>query len=139
MVSGGRSPEDLLRRMDPALAPGEFVFATGQKDPEGIDPLCRFREAEGITWILRREDAERLGLEFAYPCRMITLRVHSSLDAVGFLARVASGLAVRGISSNVVSAYFHDHLFVPASRAEEALAALRDLTQSGPGSTPAVR
>ncbi len=127
MENGGRDLEELLRNMEPALAPGEFVFTTGPEQPAGVDPLCRFREAEGVTCILTRGDAERLGLEFAYPCRMITLRVHSSLEAVGFLARITAELARRGISTNVVSSWFHDHLFVPSGRAAEALAALREL------------
>jgi hypothetical protein len=88
------------------------------------EPVCVFREAEGCTLILRRGEAERLGLAFIYPCRMITLTVHSSLDAVGLLARVSALLAERGISVNAVSAYYHDHLFVPVERAEEALRAL---------------
>ena len=50
--------------------------------------------------------------------------MHSSLEAVGLLAEVARRLAAHGISVNVVSGYYHDHLFVPVDRAEEALAAL---------------
>ena len=59
---------------------------------------------------------------------MITLTVHSSLEAVGLLAEVATAFAARGISVNVVSAYYHDHLFVPSDRVEEALAALSELS-----------
>ena len=56
---------------------------------------------------------------------MITLNVHSALDAVGFLAAVVSLLASAGISVNAVSAYHHDHLFVPVARADEAMRLLR--------------
>jgi uncharacterized protein len=66
---------------------------------------------------------------------MITLRIHSSLEAVGFLARIAAELARLGISVNVVSAFHHDHLFVPAGRAEEAMAALRALAAARPPCT----
>ena len=52
---------------------------------------------------------------------MVTLTVHSALDAVGFLAAITTRLAAAGISVNAVSAFFHDHLFVPAERAEEAV------------------
>jgi uncharacterized protein len=135
MEVGERNLEELLRRMDPALAPGEFVFAAGPL-PEGVDPLCRFREPEGVTYILDRADAERLGIQFTYPCRMITLRVHSSLEAVGFLARIAAELARRGISVNVVSAFHHDHLFVPADRAGETVAALREMAAMHSGGAP---
>ncbi len=134
MEIGERNLEELLRRMDPVLAPGEFVF-TADRLPEGVDPLCRFREPEGVTCILGRADAERVGIEFTYPCRMITLRIHSSLEAVGFLARIAAELARLGISVNVVSAFYHDHLFVPSARAEEAMMALRELAAACPPCT----
>jgi hypothetical protein len=54
------------------------------------------------------------------------LGVDSDLAAVGFLAAVTARLAA-GIGANVVSAYRHDHVFVPAGRGGEALAALEEL------------
>ena len=65
------------------------------------------------------------GLAHLFPSRRITLNIHSSLEAVGFLAALLPLLAAAGIGVNPVSAYFHDHLFVPAERAEAALAILR--------------
>ena len=53
--------------------------------------------------------------------------MHSSLEAVGLTAAVAAALAEAGISANVVAAFHHDHVFVPAERAEEALDCLRRL------------
>ena len=70
------------------------------------------------------EDATRLGIEGTFPCRMITLDIHSSLEAVGFLAAILPRLAAAGIGVNPVSAFHHDHLFVPSDRAEDALAIL---------------
>jgi hypothetical protein len=40
---------------------------------------------------------------------------------------VASALAEAGIACNMVAALNHDHVFVPADRAEEALTILRAL------------
>jgi len=122
-MPGERNLEALLRALAPSIHEDEFVFCT-QPELAG-DPVCAFRESEGWTLVLRRAEAERLGIPFTYPCRMITLTPHSSLDAVGLLAEVAARLAARGISVNVVSAYYHDHLFVPIDRAEEAVLALR--------------
>ncbi len=51
---------------------------------------------------------------------MITRDVLSALDVVGFLAAVTAALADAGIGANAVSAFFHDHLFVPLDRAEAA-------------------
>ncbi|MFL0711957.1 MAG: ACT domain-containing protein [Microcella pacifica] len=58
----------------------------------------------------------------------MTLRVHSSLDAVGLTAAVAAALTENGISCNVMAGAFHDHLFVPAARLEDALVALKQLS-----------
>ena len=52
---------------------------------------------------------------------MITLNVHSSLEAVGFLAAITARLAAAGMGVNPVSGFYHDHLFVPAERAAEAM------------------
>ena len=70
--------------------------------------------------MIRRDEAEQLGLPYQFPSRLITLTVHSSLEAVGFLAAITAHLAKAGISVNAVSAYYHDHLFVPEPRAAEA-------------------
>lgn len=126
----------LIAGMEPHLADGIFVFATvaaGAVRPPGLDPIMLFREAEGATLILSRAEAERHGLAFVYPSRMITLTIHSSLEAVGFLAAVTTALAAEGISVNPVSAYHHDHLFVPADRADEAMAVLGRLASGPPG------
>ncbi len=81
------------------------------------------------------DQADRLGLSYdhishEYIAAMITLRVHSSLDAVGLTAAVAGQLATGGISCNVVAGYFHDHLFVPIDEADLAVNLLRDRSKS---------
>ncbi|HEV2899059.1 MAG TPA: ACT domain-containing protein [Pseudaminobacter sp.] len=122
--------QQLLAGMEPELRDGEFVFCTlangNIADLARLDPLGMFREAEGLTLILPRETAEREGLAGA-PMRMITLTVHSSLEAVGLTAAFSTWLAREGIGANVVAAFHHDHIFVPAADAEKAIAALKAL------------
>jgi len=118
----------LIAGMDPDLRPGVYVFATlpaGSPEPPGLFPLMRFREAEGVSLIVERRAAMSAGLEAVFPCRMITLNVHSALEAVGFLAAVAARLAEEGMGVNPVAGFFHDHLFVPEDRAEDAMRCLR--------------
>ena len=84
-----------------------------------------FREREGMTLIVIEDAAEQPGWPASFRCRMITLNIHSSLEAVGFLAAITARLAAAGMGVNPVSAFYHDHLFVPADRAEEAMDLLR--------------
>ncbi|MGB0684413.1 MAG: ACT domain-containing protein [Magnetovibrionaceae bacterium] len=117
----------LISEMSPTVRAETFVFATlpvGVPLPE-CEVLMTFREAEGVTLIVEQSAALSARLAHDFPCRMITLNVHSALDAVGFLAAVTNRLAGLGMGVNPVSGYFHDHLFIPEDRAEEALAELK--------------
>jgi hypothetical protein len=139
-MAGETNLERLLSGMRPKLRPGVFVFATlptGRALPTSVEPVMVFREAEGLTLIVEEEQAHQAGLAAAFRCRMITLEIHSSLDAVGFLAAIARRLAAAGMGINPVSAYHHDHLFVPAERGDEALRLLQELAaESGSGLEP---
>jgi hypothetical protein len=128
-MTGERDLAKLLGSANPSVHPDEFVYCTlpASDLPSGVKAVCLFREAEGITLILPRSVADANALPYIFPCRMITLNVHSALDAVGFLATIMSKLAAHGISTNAVSAYYHDHLFVPSERTEEALGLLKNL------------
>ena len=133
-VSAERRLETLLRDMKPELHDGVFVFCTLPEDREitaAIRPVLMFREREGTTLVIRRQDAESAGLPHQFASRLITLTVHSSLEAVGFMAAITARLAEAGISVNVVSAFYHDHLFVPDHRADEAVSLLRDMSKPG--------
>lgn len=126
-----RNLEKLITKMRPELQEGEFVFCTVSAEMyerSDIQPVGWFREAEGITLIVEREIAEGAGLAYTYNSRMITLSAHSNLEAVGFLAVITKVLAKAGISVNPVSAYYHDHLFVPVDKAQMALEELKTLT-----------
>ncbi len=129
-MTGQTDLATLLASMTPELTHDVWVFATlppGATIPPGVTPLMTYAEAEGLTLILRSDEAQATNLPHVFPSRRITLNIHSSLEAVGFLAALLPALAEAGIGVNPVSAYFHDHLFVPAERADEALALLRDV------------
>jgi hypothetical protein len=114
----------LIAALSPRLDPEPWVFATAKTLPPDIHPLMTFREEEGVTMIVHPDEARRLGQPGGPAFRRITLGVNSSLEAVGLTAAVASTLTAIGISANIVAAFHHDHVFVPADRAEEALACL---------------
>ncbi len=82
-----------------------------------------------MTLILPAEAAAESGLAASAPMRMITLTVHSSLEAVGLTAAVSAALAQEKISANVVAAFHHDHIFVPSRDAERTVLVLKSLTE----------
>ena len=118
----------ILKTLEPELMEGEFVFCT--VDPHTVLPVeavMTFREKEGITLILPRTIADRLGISYTYVAAWITLTVHSSLEAVGLTAAFAKALADGQISCNVVAGYYHDHIFVDKKDASKAMEMLRKL------------
>ncbi|MBC6462342.1 ACT domain-containing protein [Actinomadura sp. HBU206391] len=130
-MSGQTDLGRLLAGLDPQLHEGEYVFVTlpdAASAPPGLDPVLSFQEDEGRTLILPRGQADDAGLAGLFPSAWITLRIHSSLEAVGMMAAVATALARAGISCNAVAAYYHDHVFVQHDRAREAVGLLRDLS-----------
>jgi hypothetical protein len=131
-AAGSTGLRDMLRALEPRLVPGEYVFCSVlpavAEDIEAFAALASFREDEGLTLVLERGSADAEGLRYDHVFRCLTLGVHSELDAVGLTAAVSARLAQSGISANVIAAYHHDHVFVPAARAREALAALEGLS-----------
>lgn len=128
-MSGETDLGVLLASVRPRLRPGVYVYCSvpGGQSFDGLDPVCVFREDEGVTLIVEKSDAEKFHLPIRFEAAWITLDVHSALDAVGFLAAVARALADVGVGCNAVAAYYHDHLFVPLADAERAVTALEAL------------
>jgi hypothetical protein len=121
----------LLKSMLPQLQKNEYAFCTvtGKvADYAHLDPLGFFKESEGLTLILLADVARNADIPFEITFRQISLTVHSSLEAVGLTAAVADKLTQYGISANVVAAYYHDHIFVPSNKAQQALAALNEFS-----------
>lgn len=119
----------LLTGMSPERQDGEFGFVCLKTpSPELVaKALMSFKEAEGVTLILPWELCQTNGGEFR--SAMITLKIHSALEAVGLTAAVSKALTEAGIPCNVVAAFHHDHLFVPTEKAEQAMQALLALTR----------
>lgn len=120
----------LLHSMQPMLHDSAFTYCS--MPAELAMPLADyswgvFWESEGVTLILPKKLAEAHDLYQEPDWALITLTVHSSLTAVGFLATISQALASAGISLNVISAFYHDHLFVPWDDRLEALAILERL------------
>lgn len=131
-MSGITDLDQLLTSMKPELTQDKFVFCTVSGELSEyleLKPIATFLESEGLTLVLTKGRADKAGLKYEGVFRQITLMVHSSLDAVGLTAAVSAVLTTEGISANVIAAYYHDHIFVSAEKAEQALLALKELSK----------
>ena len=116
---------ELLASMNPELREEEFVFVTVSK-VGNFDAILTFKEKEGITLIIDKKIADKNNISYDSVWKMIALTVHSDLQSIGFLAKISEKMADSGISLNVVSAYYHDHLFVPVDKADRAMKLLNE-------------
>ncbi|WP_210506920.1 ACT domain-containing protein [Naasia sp. SYSU D00057] len=132
-MAGITDLDELLNSLEPVRHPDPHVLVTVREPaPEDLAAATAvIREAEGVTLVLTQPEADRRRLAGAFTGAWITLTVHSSLEAVGMAAAVSAALAGAGIPCNMFAGYHHDHLLVPLDRADDALGALRGLSQRG--------
>lgn len=122
----------LLKSMSPELIEGNYVFCTvngALSDYLALNPVATFREKEGLTLVLQEHKAAEAKLDFDAVFSLITLSVHSSLEAVGLTAAFATKLGSYGISANVIAGYYHDHIFVQKDKVDAAISALKEFSK----------
>ncbi len=128
-MTGEKNLEKLLKNLSPETRDGDYVFCTIEGASYGecssAEPIASFLEEEGLTLVVKKETADKLDMAYEGVFKCITLNVHSSLAAVGLTAAVANALRDCGISANVIAAYYHDHVFVPLEKVNEAVAVLK--------------
>ena len=128
-MTGAKNLQALLAALHPELREGEYVYVLwphGRPLAPGIEAAVR--EAEGLTVVLPRAEADSLGLHYDFVAAWITLQVHSELEAIGLTAAVGRALTDAHISCNVLAGFHHDHLLVPVADAARAIEALAELS-----------
>lgn len=133
-MSGMTELDALLKSMSPVLSAEEYVFCTVEGvygDYAHLKPKASFYEDEGLSLLLTVAAASSAKVPVDVTFKMITLTVHSSLEAVGLTAAISAKLTERGISANVIAAYYHDHILVQSERADDAMQALGEFSVSG--------
>ncbi|MEO1451841.1 MAG: ACT domain-containing protein [Bacteroidota bacterium] len=129
-MAGETNLQTLIRHMQAALNEGEYVFVSVAEagDIDRSRVICEFREQEGTTLIMERGLADELKLTYDFVAAWITLKVHSSLEAVGLTAAFSNALAQNHISCNVVAGYYHDHIFVDSQDRHRTIEILQQLS-----------
>ena len=114
-----------LKNLNPVLLEGEYVFCTFLSsiygDHDKLNPIASFTEKEGLTLVVKKESAKLNNLEFNDTFKCISLNLISSLTSIGLTALISKVLADNEISANIYAGYYHDHIFVPLEKANDAL------------------
>jgi hypothetical protein len=86
-MSGETNLAKLLATMEPKLLDDEYVFCALPDAKYGdyaeFSPLASFLEAEGLTLLMTKENAEKANFKYEAVFKGISLTIHSSLEAVG--------------------------------------------------------
>lgn len=129
-MTGEKDIRALLATIHPVRREGEYVYVLWPHGKPLVPAIeAAVREAEGLTAVLPRAEADALGLHYDFVGAWITLEVHSSLEAVGLTAAVSAALTDAQISCNVLAGFHHDHLLVPVADADRALEVLHELSE----------
>jgi len=126
--------DTLIASMSPELMDEDYVFCTFPNTFYGqlkdLQPCAAVQEDEGLTLIFSKIKADENNLKYETIFKRISLKVHSSLEAVGLTAAFSKALSETGISANVIAGFYHDHIFVQAEEAEKAVQVLKELSAS---------
>jgi hypothetical protein len=118
----------ILASLEVEPRPGLFTFVTGEWP--GLRAMARavVIEEEGTTCVVPVADAVAAGAPVGFVAVWLTVTVWSALDGVGLTAAISTALASADVPCNVIAGFHHDHLLVPADRADEAIRVLRQLS-----------
>ncbi len=132
-MHGETDLKKMLRKLSPVLLDGEFVFCSFENAQYGehanLQPIAVVKEVKGLTFVIPKEKADEHNVKYASVFKGITLKIHSSLDAVGLTAAFSKKLTEHGISANVIAGFYHDHIFVQSEKADTAMAAIKELAR----------
>ncbi|MBC7403152.1 MAG: ACT domain-containing protein [Microbacteriaceae bacterium] len=118
----------MLGSLESAVHGGVFVYAAVADElVASLSCEATVREPEGMTVVLRREDADVAGLACDFVASWASLTVNSALNAGGLTAAFATALDAAGISCNMLAGAHHDHILVPVPRTDIALRVRHEL------------
>jgi hypothetical protein len=117
----------MLASLEIDVRPGRYVFVSvppGRLLRVDVQPLAMVTEAEGTTYVVHQEDADRDHYRYDFVGAWLSLRVHSSLSGVGLTAAISRALADAGVPANMLTGTYHDHVLVPLEQVDNARAAM---------------
>ncbi len=128
-MNGNTNLAEVLRSISVDTDSTAYGFASLKDDLPlpANEVLCTYREKEGLTVVADTNYLHDKHIDFEGPFAKLSIEVHTSLELVGLTAALAKALTESGISANVIAAYYHDHIFAPFDKRNEAVGAIMNL------------
>ena len=77
--------------------------------------------------VIPKEIADRQNISYESSYRCISLGLASDLEDYGLTALISGKLNESKIRANIFAGKYHDHIFIPSNKADEALIILNDI------------
>ncbi len=120
--------EEVLAALDPRLNEGRYAVVSSRDPVKDVQAFMTLVEPEGVTMLVRVEEAQERGLSFERPLAWITLGVVRAIGTLGFVPALTTALAQARIPSVAGVGRWHTHLFVPEEDADRAVKVLQRLS-----------
>ncbi|WP_025770611.1 ACT domain-containing protein [Thioalkalivibrio sp. HK1] len=125
-----RDLDSMIAHLSVSVRTGKYTVVsldagTAPSIGDGVEAVVH--ERQGDTVVATTQRAEREGWIGDFIASWLTIDVHSALDSVGLTAAISTALAEENIPCNVLAAFYHDHLLIPAQCEERAVAILDGL------------
>jgi len=120
--------DEIIRRSQVTVLPGRFVMAKVR----GIDDMESFfmitNDGDEITIVANEHQIVNVDcLDMQKWFRLVRLAVSVPFFSVGFLSKVTTGIARKGLNVLVISTYSYDYLLIRDEHLDSALNALREV------------
>lgn len=105
---------------------GDFAFVKSKKPYENA--FANIKGIEELTVIIEQNKInEQDIIEIEKDLKLITFDMKLDFSLVGFISKISSALADKGISLFIISSYSTDHLMVKKDKLEKTLKILKEL------------
>ncbi|MDO5747434.1 MAG: hypothetical protein Q4P66_07245 [Actinomycetaceae bacterium] len=113
---------------------GQYVYYTATTLPNGLEPFAVINEEPAHTALISVDDAKKHHISYeGETFTRIILDIEDALNTPGLTATIGQTLASLSIPCNIVTGYYHAHVFVPTSKAKDAIDMLNDLARQARG------
>jgi hypothetical protein len=126
--SKGQDVDIIMRNSLASVMPGRFAMVKVQEIEKEANYFFLANDGEENTMVVKEANLSQVRYEEIQKWfKLIRLAVSVPFFSVGFLAKVASAIADRGINILIISTYSNDYLLIRENDVEAAFEALKAL------------